>query len=67
MIKIKLNNDKELVEVIRRTLKENDGFCPCRVEKTKETRCMCKDFLDMVEAGKTGLCHCGLYEGVKVE
>ena len=54
---IKLNPDKEYVEEVRTRLKDNDGYCPCRIDKTPDTKCMCKDFRDM----KEGMCHCGLY------
>ena len=54
---IRLNNDKELVAEIQRQLKENDGYCPCRVEKTENTKCMCKEFRKQ----ESGECHCGLY------
>lgn len=56
-MKIKLNPDAELVNEIRRKLKENDGYCPCRLQHTPETKCMCKEFLEQQE----GECHCGLY------
>lgn len=56
-MKIRLNDDKELVETIRKKLKENDGYCPCRITKTPESKCMCKEFLNQAE----GECHCGLY------
>lgn len=42
-------------------LKDNDGYCPCSLQKTPETKCMCKEFRDMVKRGETGECHCGLY------
>lgn len=54
---IKLNPDKEIVEEIRKALRENDGYCPCRPEKTRDTVCMCKEFREQ----ESGLCHCGLY------
>lgn len=58
VMKIKLNNDLEIVQEIRKQLKDNDGYCPCRLEKTLDTKCMCKEFKMQDE----GLCHCGLYE-----
>ena len=60
-IKITLNPDKEYVQEVRTKLKENDGFCPCRIEKTEDTKCMCKEFRDMIDRGEIGECHCGLY------
>lgn len=54
---IKLNNNKNLVKQIHKALKDNDGYCPCAIQKTEETKCMCKEFREMTE----GECHCGLY------
>lgn len=54
---IRLNKDEELVSEIRRALNENDGYCPCRIEKTADTKCMCKEFREQ----EYGECHCGLY------
>ena len=54
---IKLNPDKELVLEIRMALNANDNYCPCRIEHTEDTKCMCKEFREQ----KSGECHCGLY------
>jgi ferredoxin-thioredoxin reductase catalytic subunit len=54
---IKINPDKDLVADIRNRLKENGGYCPCRIAKTEENKCMCKEFREQEE----GECHCGLY------
>ena len=54
---IGLSDDKELVEEIRQKLKENYGYCPCRIEKNDDTKCMCKEFREQ----KSGECHCGLF------
>ena len=58
---IKVSDDKEVVELIRQKLKDNEGFCPCRLEKTADTKCMCKEFREQEE----GTCHCGLYVKTK--
>ena len=52
-----LSEDKELVQEIREKLKVNEGYCPCRIEKTPDTKCMCKEFREQ----ESGECHCGLY------
>lgn len=39
----------------------NDGYCPCAIEKTEDTRCMCKEFREQTE----GECHCGRYKKEK--
>lgn len=58
MSKIRLSADTDHVKEICNALKENDGYCPCRLDKTPDTKCMCKEFREQ----STGLCHCGLYE-----
>ena len=57
-MRIVVNSDKELVESIRKKIKENGGYCPCRLQKTPDTKCICKEFLEQQEEG---ICHCGLY------
>lgn len=54
---IKVSEDKELVTNIRAKLKENGGFCPCRLEQNEDTKCPCKEFREQ----GSGECHCGLY------
>ena len=54
---IKVSNDKELVANIRAQLKENGGFCPCRLEQNEDTKCPCKEFREQ----ESGECHCRLY------
>lgn len=49
--------DKERAEKIRAKIRENDGYCPCKLEKTEDTKCICKEFLEQ----GVGECHCGLY------
>lgn len=55
--KIILNGNAEFVGMMREKIKENDGYCPCSVEKTEDTKCMCKAFREI----PSGTCHCGLY------
>lgn len=66
-IKIKLNQDEELVKALRSALKETGGYCPCLVHKTDDTKCMCKNFREQIVQGIPGKCHCGLYEGVETD
>ena len=60
-INIIQNPNKEFVEKIKQRIKDNDGYCPCRVEKTIDNKCPCLDFRD------TGNCICGLYVNQKEE
>lgn len=63
-IRVSFAKDKNLesIQNIQKAVKENDGYCPCRAVKTEDTRCMCKDFRDQIDAAIPGKCHCGLYE-----
>lgn len=63
MTKIIVSEDKELVELARRQIKENGGYCPCALFKTPDTKCMCTDFKNQ----KEGYCHCGLYIKINQE
>lgn len=56
-MKIVTNPDIEYVKEVKKQLKSNSGYCPCKLEKTKDTKCMCKEFRDQ----ESGMCHCGLY------
>ena len=56
-MKIIQNPNKDFVEQMLKALKENSNYCPCKIEKTKDTKCMCKEFKEQ----KDGWCHCGLY------
>ena len=59
---IKLNDDKEIVNTIKEGLKKNNGYCPCRVEKNEDTKCMCKEFREQIaDPNFEGYCHCMLY------
>ena len=54
----------KIVEVepsIRVLVERNEGYCPCAVQKTPDTRCMCKEFREQTTPG---LCHCGRFEKV---
>lgn len=58
---IKQNPDLVYAKEIRRQLKDNNGYCPCSIVKNEDTKCMCKEFREMIERGEEGMCHCGLY------
>ena len=43
-------------------LKKTGGYCPCRLERTEENKCMCREFRDQIkDPGFEGFCHCMLY------
>jgi hypothetical protein len=37
-MKIITNPDEEYAKEIREKIKDNNGFCPCRIKKTKDTK-----------------------------
>ena len=59
---VKLNPDKEIVKSIRDGLEKTGGYCPCRIERTEEYKCMCDEFkLQIADPEFEGYCHCMLY------
>ena len=61
-MKIIFNPDEKIVTAIRNGLKKKDGYCPCRIQKTEDNVCMCKEFRDQVADPEfEGFCHCRLY------
>ena len=61
-MKIRLNADAEVVRTVKEGLKAKDGYCPCRLAKTEDNKCMCKEFRDQIAYPDfEGYCHCMLY------
>ena len=61
-MKIRLNADAEVVRTVKEGLKAKDGYCPCRLAKTEDNTCMCKEFRDQIaDPDFEGYCHCMLY------
>lgn len=59
---IRLNENAEIVKLIRDGLKESGGYCPCRLERTEENKCICEEFrAQMADPEFEGYCHCMLY------
>ena len=61
-MKVRFNEDKEIVRQVQEGLKAKGGYCPCRLEKTPDTKCKCKEFRDQIADPEfEGYCHCMLY------
>lgn len=61
-MKIRLNEDKAVVQTVVEGLKAKGGYCPCRVGKNPEFKCMCQEFRSQIkDPSFEGLCHCGLF------
>ena len=59
---IRLNENEETVKTVKEGLKAKDGYCPCRVGKSPENKCICDDFKEkMNDPDFEGYCHCMLY------
>lgn len=54
----------EIDRSIKDLVDQNEGYCPCAVLKTPETKCICKEFRD---AKEECICHCGRYKKINVE
>lgn len=62
-LKIIKNPDEETFKEIQAAVKANSGYCPCRIEKTPDTKCPCKEFKEQTSEGE---CHCGMFCKVEV-
>ena len=63
---IRLNEDAELVAQIKEGLKRKGGYCPCRLQKTEDNKCICKEFREQIaDPDFEGYCHCLLYYKTK--
>lgn len=60
-MKVIKNPDTEFANSVQKEVKKNNGYCPCAIERNKDTKCMCKEFRDQVARGEPGYCHCGLW------
>ena len=61
-MKIRLNENKEIADMVKEGLKARGGYCPCRREMTEDTKCMCKEFRGQIADPEfEGYCHCMLY------
>ena len=61
-MKIRFNENEEIVRTIKEGLKRTGGYCPCRLKRTEDYKCMCKEFKDQIADPEfEGYCHCRLY------
>ena len=56
---VTLNPDKQIVQSVKEGLKRTGGYCPCRLERNEDTKCMCKEFREQIADPNFG--HCMLY------
>jgi ferredoxin-thioredoxin reductase catalytic subunit len=59
---IRLNDNAELVKTVKEGLKAKGGYCPCRLTRSEDTKCICSEFREqMADPDFEGYCHCLLY------
>ena len=63
MLKIIKNPNAEIYNDVTNAVQDNNGYCPCMLNKSADTKCPCKAFREQSVEGE---CHCGRYVKVKV-
>ena len=59
---IRLNQNAEIVKTVKEGLKAKGGYCPCRLSRSEDTKCICREFREqMADPDFEGYCHCLLY------
>ena len=59
---VSLNPDTEIVQTVKEGLKRTGGYCPCRLERSEDTKCMCREFREqLADPDYEGFCRCYLY------
>ena len=59
---VRLNDDADFVRRLQRVMKENGGYCPCRIRRIPDNICICREFREqLADPGFEGYCHCKLY------
>lgn len=59
---VRLNDNSEIVATVKAGLQAKGGYCPCRIEKTEENKCICEEFKQQIADPEfEGYCHCMLY------
>lgn len=61
-MKIRLNEDPEIVRTVKEGLAARGGYCPFRTVRNEDTKCMCREFREQIkDPDFEGYCHCMLY------
>ena len=58
MLKIIKNPDETIYNSVTTAVKNNDGYSPCMIYKSSDTKCPCKSFREQTTEGE---CHCGRF------
>lgn len=59
---IRFNDNEEIVKTVKEGLDRTGGYCPCRIERKEEYKCICEEFRNQIaDPDFEGYCHCMLY------
>ena len=62
VMKVIFNPDESVVKTIKEGLERTGGYCPCKLARTEENKCMCEEFKAQIKDPEfEGFCHCMLY------
>ena len=64
MLKIIKNPDKKTYDEVTQAVKDNDNYCPCKLERSQDSLCICREFREQNEEGE---CCCGRYVKVNAD
>lgn len=62
-MKIVPNENKYEFDRISQAVYDNDGYCPCKLNRDPSTKCPCLEFR---EQKTEGYCHCGRFKKEKI-
>lgn len=54
----KNHKDEKFLAEVEECIKNNDGYCCCKIEHVEENKCPCVEFINSTEIGE---CHCGRF------
>ena len=59
---VRLNENTAVTEKLLAVMETNGGYCPCRILRIEENRCVCEEFRKQIADPEfKGYCHCKLY------
>ncbi len=65
-MKIMENDNLAVTALVKKGLAESGGYCPCQVQKSNDTLCMCKEFREQIaDPSFEGFCRCALFRVVR--
>ena len=61
-MKVRYNEDAEVVASVKEGLERTGGYCPCSLERSEDNKCICREFREQIkDPDFEGYCHCFLY------